>query len=325
MNQAQIAKIIASFQALGRQIQVGEAFKFPKLTVSQPLIWMGMGGSALGAQLWQSYSQLQSPQPLIIWQQPKRPGFLNPQSIIFISSYSGQTTETLQFYCQLSHRRARIFGLTGGGQLEKYFHRDKVPFFKIPAELNPSGQPRHGIGFGLGFLSGFYQQQQILANGLLGQWRRSLSDFSNFRPSANDESLAELAQFINRQNTIIVIAAAAFSGLGQFWQNQLQETGKKLAIFAADTALRHHLPEALAANKKMAVVFLKTNESEFNPLINWLQQQGIPYRETIFPKGSDAKQLLWGINLGQYLALAIAQLDHRDANEIAAIDWLKRQ
>ena len=324
MDQGQTAKIIASFQALGRQIQAGEAFKFPKLTVNQPLVWMGMGGSSLGAFIWQSYCRQQSRQPLIVWRQPALPGFLNRRSLVFVSSYSGQTRETLDFYRKLSRCQVRIFGLTGGGQLEKYFRRDRIAYLKISGGLNPSRQPRHGVGFSLGFLSAFYGQQSLLPPPAMADWRRAVANFPADQGWEGNKNVAALAKFISSRPLTIIIASSPFYGLGRFWQNQLQETAKQLAIFAPDPDLRHHLPEALAANKKAAVVFLKTNESDFSPLINWLRQQEIPHRETVFPKGNNAGQLLWGINFGQYLALQIARLNHRDANEIAAINWLKR-
>jgi len=324
MDYGEIGKITASFQNLGAQIEAGEQFSFPALTANQPLLWMGMGGSSLGALIWQSFCQNTAAKPLIVWQQPSLPGFINPQSTIFISSYSGQTRETLDFYRRARHR-GHILGITSGGQLEKYFQKDSVPYFKIPIKLNPSGQPRHGIGFSLGFLSKFYRQQQLLPVKQLSSWRQAWKIFPSQSKQFASKNVTDLAKFIISHSTIVIIASPRFYGLGQFWQNQLQETGKKMAFFAPDPNLRHHLPEALATHKNAGVLFLNANGSRFSLLDKWLRRQEIPCQNINFPKGSDATQIIWGINFGQYLALETARLSHRDANKIAAIGWLKQQ
>src|SRR3989344_4979425 len=78
------------------------------------IVFCGMGGSALGARIVDSYALDQLRVPLEIFNEYKLPGYANEKSLVVVSSYSGSTEETLEVTNEALKKRAKIFGITTG-------------------------------------------------------------------------------------------------------------------------------------------------------------------------------------------------------------------
>ena len=73
------------------------------------------------------------------------PGWAGPSTLVLLSSYSGNTEETLAAYDDAAAREApRIVASTGGALVERA-RRDNVPVIPIPGGF----QPRAAIGYSL--------------------------------------------------------------------------------------------------------------------------------------------------------------------------------
>ena len=55
--------------------------------------------------------------------------------LVFCSSYSGDTEETLALYEDARRRRARVLCITTGGKLAEQCGRDGVPWIRIPSGI----------------------------------------------------------------------------------------------------------------------------------------------------------------------------------------------
>src|SRR3989344_6259531 len=78
------------------------------------IVFCGMGGSALGARIVDSYALDQLRVPSEIFNEYKLPGYTNEKSLVVVSSYSGTTEETLEVTNEALKKRAKIFGITTG-------------------------------------------------------------------------------------------------------------------------------------------------------------------------------------------------------------------
>ena len=71
------------------------------------------------------------------------PATSGPDTLVFATSYSGNTEETLSAYADARRRGARIVVVTSGGELASRAAADQVPVVTIPG-----GQPpRTAMGF----------------------------------------------------------------------------------------------------------------------------------------------------------------------------------
>src|SRR3990172_5423273 len=115
--------------------------------LAENIVISGMGGSALGGRI-VAYLERQTLKiPVIISTEFHLPNFVNEKSLVVVTSYSGNTAETLSSLSEARARNAGIFVLTSGGQLAKEATRYSLPAYVFNPVHNPSAQPRMGLGY----------------------------------------------------------------------------------------------------------------------------------------------------------------------------------
>ena len=200
------------------------------------VIVAGMGGSAAGARLAMAAVGPRLKRPLVVSDGYALPGWAGPSTLVFASSYSGNTEETLAAYDDAVARSCpRIVATTGGGLAERA-RRDGVPVVPIPGGF----QPRAAIGYSLvGALEaaalggaapsvrGEVEAAAALVGSLVEEWG----------PDAPKDSFAKsLARSLH--GTVPVIAGAELAAAAAYrWKCQFNEN-------AALPAFASLLPEA---------------------------------------------------------------------------------
>ncbi|MBU1125812.1 MAG: bifunctional phosphoglucose/phosphomannose isomerase [Candidatus Omnitrophica bacterium] len=107
------------------------------------IVFVGQGGSAIGADLVRSFLYFQSKIPVFVVREYELPAYVDARTLVFILSYSGNTEETLSAYAHARKRKATVNVVSSGGILKEYALRDKVCYIQIPAGL----PPRTTIGY----------------------------------------------------------------------------------------------------------------------------------------------------------------------------------
>ncbi|MBE2320219.1 bifunctional phosphoglucose/phosphomannose isomerase [Solirubrobacter sp. CPCC 204708] len=200
------------------------------------VIVAGMGGSAAGARLAVAALGQRLTAPLVVSDGYRLPGWAGPNTLVFASSYSGNTEETLAAYDEAAERGApRIAATTGGGLAERA-GADGVPVIALPTGF----QPRATIGYALvaaleaAAIAGAAPSVRhdiiaaaVLAADLVEEWG----------PESPDDSLAKsIARAVH--GTIPVFAGAELAGAAAYrWKCQFNEN-------AALPAFASILPEA---------------------------------------------------------------------------------
>jgi len=101
------------------------------------IIFAGLGGSAIGSDLVKSYLYFENKVPMSVCREYDLPADAGNDSLIFVSSYSGNTEETISTYKQAKERGAAIVAISSGGLVRDYALVDKVPFIEIPKNIPP--------------------------------------------------------------------------------------------------------------------------------------------------------------------------------------------
>lgn len=107
------------------------------------IVFTGLGGSAIGADLIRSYTAGEIRIPVIVNRDYTIPNFVGEDTLLFASSYSGNTEETLSAYQAAREKKARMIAISSDGKLREHANRDGIPFINIPAGV----PPRCAIGF----------------------------------------------------------------------------------------------------------------------------------------------------------------------------------
>lgn len=111
------------------------SFKKPIYNV----VFAGMGGSSLVAELARTWPELK--EPFVICKEYNLPAFVDSDTLVIASSYSGNTEETLEALGQARQKGAQVAVITHGGKLLE----DAKAHGDVLAEIPHCPQPRTSV------------------------------------------------------------------------------------------------------------------------------------------------------------------------------------
>lgn len=314
---AQCQQIFADVQKLS----------FPKIDIDH-IIVCGMGGSAYGAYVAQSLFKSELTVPIFVNNDYKHPAFATKQSLIVLSSYSGDTEEVLVCANEAKEKDFQIIGVTTGGKLAEFLQTNKIPSLVITPTNNPSRQPRLGTGY---MVLGFLLLLEKLGLVSLADVMEAIRDVEKNQENIKN-SAKEMAEKL--VDTIpLIFSAEILNGNAHILRNQFNETAKVLAMFEDIPELNHHLLEGLVnpKNKKITAVFLESSfYSEIIKKRVELTKDVVEKNngEVLSFAASGSTKLghvLSTLSFGGYLSLYLALLYGQDPSLIPWVDYFKEQ
>ena len=114
------------------------------------IVFCGMGGSALGARMVDSLLVDRLKVPFEIFTEYKLPDYVFHETLVIVSSYSGNTEETVESAERALERGAKVFGIATGGKLAQILQEKNITRYIFDPVNNPSKQPRMSIGYASG-------------------------------------------------------------------------------------------------------------------------------------------------------------------------------
>jgi glucose/mannose-6-phosphate isomerase len=97
----------------------------------------GLGGSAIGGDLLKDWAKSQLKIPIEVSREYKLPAYAGKKTLAIITSYSGDTEETLSSFLDALKRKCMIYCISSGGALIKYAKKHKVPYLQVPSGMPP--------------------------------------------------------------------------------------------------------------------------------------------------------------------------------------------
>lgn len=219
------------------------------------VILCGMGGSALGARIVDSLLENRLRVPFEIFNQYHVPNYINDDSLVIISSYSGNTEETLDCLHESLTRGAKIIGVTTGGKLGNILSSRDLPSYIFDPKNNPSKEPRNGIGYSIGSILAILKKMDVVhfsdeeMNNAISTMNSYLTEYSE--GIGEKSNLTKVFATKLKGKLPIFIASEHLIGTVHTIKNQLNESSKTFSILFDLPELNHHLMEGLSHPQKM--------------------------------------------------------------------------
>lgn len=211
-------------------VGIGEAANI-KLNVSKinSIVITGLGGSAIGGDLLRAYLADKCEVPVIVNRHYYFPEYVGKNTLVIISSYSGNTEETVSAYKDAIKRKALIFCITSGGEVERIAKKNKHPYIKIPGGLPPRAALGYSFFPTLIALSklGFIKNQKKEIKETLALLNILSARYSNHDVSNN--IALNLATTLHGKLPVIYSGADKFDTVNVRWRGQISENAKTLA------------------------------------------------------------------------------------------------
>jgi glucose/mannose-6-phosphate isomerase len=294
------------------------------------IVFSGMGGSALGAQVVNHLYKNELSVPFYINNDYSLPGFVNQDSLIILSSYSGTTEETLASAKEALAKNCKITAITTGGELAEMLLSANLPVLKFNPKNNPCGQPRLGTGYAV-----FSTISLLLKTGLLkidgNLLLNSISPVTEYNEMIRTEAI-RLAQSL-KDRIPVIFSGEFLVGTSHVLRNQFNETAKNFSAYSPIPELNHHLLEGLKnpENKNLTVLFLESDlyseklKQRIQLTKDVVSKNNIPFLS--YKAGSPDKlgQAIEVLSLGGYLTFYLSILYDQDPSLIPWVDYFKQQ
>lgn len=118
--------------------QLSHSFNVTVTPTDRPIanvVFAAMGGSALQAEFVKVYPSLTV--PFVIVKDYDLPAFVSESSLVIVSSYSGNTEETLAALERAKSRGAKCVVMTGGGKLQQIAEAEGLDHVIVPKAVQP--------------------------------------------------------------------------------------------------------------------------------------------------------------------------------------------
>lgn len=115
-------------------LAAGILISYPK---PDNIIITGMGGSAIGGDLIRDWAKNKSQVPIEVNREYHLPAYANEKTLVLVTSYSGDTEETLSSFLDAVKHKCMIYCITSGGALMETAEHLNIPYLQVPAGMPP--------------------------------------------------------------------------------------------------------------------------------------------------------------------------------------------
>lgn len=291
----------------------------------------GMGGSGLPTHFINSVFATRVPVHLVNGYD--LPYWAHEQTLVVLSSYSGDTEETLSCLEQAQRHHCLIAGITSGGKLAEWFKDNRYPAFIFNPINNPSKKPRLGLGYMIfGELSLLYSLKLIVN---VGPSMREdvLSSITHTKQQMKvlqkqGEKIAE--KFKNK--LIVVFGADHLAGNAHIAANQINESGKSLVMWYVIPEANHHLFEGLkhpgvplGGLFLESTMYLESIKKRFKLTRELFEKSGAVSEKYQLKGDTILAEALETLIFTSWLSFYLAQVYKEDPLSIPTVDWFKKQ
>ncbi len=306
---------------------------------SQNIVVAGMGGSALGGRIIHSLEFKNLRAPIEIVNGYHLPNYVNENTLVILSSYSGGTEETISAMHEAIKKNAKIIGITMGGKLLETLKEKELPVYIINPSNNPSGQPRMGLGYSIASILGILSKLHFIntndddIKNCIETTEKFVKEFG-VRTHTEVNHAKKIAEKLSRKIAVL-ISSEHLGESAHAFKNQLNENSKTFSMHFEISELNHHLMEGLKypAKSKELIHFLFLDSKNYYDRIlkrypitrDVINQNGFPYEVYETSSKTKIEEVFEILVLGSYVSFYIAMLHGIDPSPIPWVDYFKKK
>ncbi len=294
------------------------------------IVVCGMGGSRFTPKTIGALFRKSITVPYEICEDYSVPGYVNSESLVILSSYSGTTEEVLAAGEDAKKKGAKIAAIMS--------KKMDVPGYYFDPKFNPCGQPRIGGGYlllgHLGLLTalGFVSVKDDVAAAIAFA-KETGKKYAPEIPE-KDNPAKQLARFLKDKHPFI-ITAEFLKGFGNGLANQINETAKMISDYRYISELNHHLLEGLShpdsIHQNGVFVFLLSHcysepiRKRFAITRDVVEKQRVATYDIILSGPDKLSQTLEAFTLGAFTTFYLGMLYDSDPVKIPWVDYFKSE
>ncbi|MFA6803370.1 MAG: bifunctional phosphoglucose/phosphomannose isomerase [Candidatus Methanomethylophilaceae archaeon] len=296
------------------------------------IVICGMGGSAIGGDILADCAFSISDFPIKVLRFPELPSWINDRTLVIVSSYSGNTRETISMYEQAVKRGCTTIVITSGGKLKEMAMTNKNMIINIKEGL----QPRNALGFTMGYMANVidtvggpkYKAGIKKLIPVLTKLRNRLSTFDNM-------NVAKTVAIKIDGCIPVIYSTTGINASAMRWKTQINENSKMMAFNGTITEFNHSeivgWSEGTITNMRcVPIVLYEENVSKMmkqmtDASIKTLKKSGVDMQVVKIKGKTTLERSLRAIMIGDYVSLQLAYFKGVDPAEVRIINSFKQK
>lgn len=320
--------LVANFsKQLSEAITIGNDARLNESAnkISNVLI-CGLGGSGIGGSIVSELVVGNAAVPINVTKGYFIPAYVNENTLVIVSSYSGNTEETLNCLELAAGKNAKIVSITSGGKLLEISKQKGYDHIVVPAGM----PPRACLGYSLTQLFFILDFFKIIDNRYKEELENAIKliDKEEVNIIAEANSIAEKL----KEKTPVIYATTYYEGVAVRLRQQLNENSKMLCWHQIIPEMNHNeLVGWTQKNDNLSVlIFIDKQEYSRNLARIEINKEVIKkytsHITEIFSKGNTAiEKTIYFIHLSDWISVILGELRGVDLMEISVINHLKSE
>ena len=320
-------KLILAFpENIGEALEIASKseFRIPKNEIRNILI-CGMGGSGIGGRMVAMWFADQLKVPVQIVHDYTLPEYVNENTLVIGSSYSGNTEETLVAINQAHIKKAHIIGVCSGGELKDFCSNNDYDYVVVPGG-NP---PRTALAYSIIQLTNILVRLGMISKVNLDHFSSAKELIENKLDVIQFEA-KKLANFI-KGTVPVFYAGAKYEAIAIRARQQFNENAKMLCWHHVIPEMNHNeLVGWGGGDSRFSAVFFNTfdlirrNEKRAEITHDHIQE-----KTKVLIVNADGNNFIersiFIIHLVDWSSYYLSELKGVDSIDIEVIDYLKNE
>ena len=299
------------------------------------VIVAGMGGSALAADMARIALGDELTVPYEVVREYDLPAYADAQTLVVVSSFSGNTEETVACMEQALARGCEVAVITSGGALREMAAEHHTMLGLIPA----GSEARYGMIYNMRILLRVLSEFKVVSGRMydemtaLAPWLQRESElWVKTMPTERNYAKQLALQAVGK--TPVFYAGQLMAPVAYKWKIGWNENAKNVAAYNVLPEFSHNEFigwTGLPVEKPFAVFDLVSDKEHPRVLKRFAVTDRLlsgrrPKATVVSIAGESVlAQLLWGVVLGEFVSIYVAVLNNVDPTSVALVDKMKHE
>lgn len=320
------AKLYREAAALAGEIKIN----LPK---PETIVVTGMGGSGIGGDLLKDWAKKRTTVPIEVNKDYELPEYAGKKTLVFVTSYSGDTEETLSAFLDALKRKCMVFCVSSGGALIENAERLGVPYLRVPGGM----PPRAALPYMFVPLLMYLEKAGLVegASKELAEAMQVLEKISQDNASSKPtvENYSKVLALNIGKTSPVIYGFGFYRGVAMRLKQQFNENSKVPAKWDVFSELNHNeivgWERAEELGECFSAVFLRDHDepdaiqSRIEVTKELVEQAGVGVLEIWAQGKSSLARMISTILVGDFTSVYLSVLRGVDPTPVKTVNFLK--
>lgn len=290
----------------------------------QNVMITGLGGSGIGGTIVSELVAKECIVPICTNKGYDLPNYINENTLVICSSFSGNTEETIEAFHKAKAQGAEIACVTSGGKLLALAKENNLNYIQLPT----AESPRTMMGYSITQLLHFLNHYGLISENFKAELNKAADLIDNLQEQIQAD--AERISDHLEGKIPVIYACDGYEGMAVRFRQQINENAKMLCWHHIVPEMNHNeLVGWRTKNEDLAVIFFR-NETDYTR-----NQKRLEINKEVVSKYTSSVMEYWSkgesmiektfyfVNVGDHVSYILSKRNGVIAEEIDVINHLK--